>query len=93
MTPEELEQLKLEDGVRIHENTKVELEVYARENGQDPSSSRSCWSWRGTPTHANALQQVIEGDAVLRGPLQGQGHPGSLQHRRRGERTRWSSSS
>lgn len=29
-TDEGLEKLKLEDGVRIHENTKVELEVYAR---------------------------------------------------------------
>lgn len=31
-TPEELERLKLEDGVRIHENTRVELEMYARAN-------------------------------------------------------------
>jgi type III restriction enzyme len=30
-TPERLERLKLEDGVRIHEHTKVELEVYARQ--------------------------------------------------------------
>ena len=29
---EGLEKVKLEDGVRIHENTKVELEVYARNN-------------------------------------------------------------
>ena len=29
-----LEKLKLEDGVRVHENSKVELEVYARENGR-----------------------------------------------------------
>jgi type III restriction enzyme len=29
---DELERIKLEDGVRIHENTKVELEVYARQN-------------------------------------------------------------
>ena len=28
----QLEQLKLEDGVRVHEATKVDLEVYAREN-------------------------------------------------------------
>ncbi len=30
---EQLEQLKLEDGIRVHESTKVELEVYARQNG------------------------------------------------------------
>lgn len=29
---EGLEKVKLEDGVRIHESTKVELEVYARNN-------------------------------------------------------------
>ncbi|HSV74761.1 MAG TPA: DEAD/DEAH box helicase family protein [Chthonomonadales bacterium] len=29
---DELERIKLEDGVRIHEETKVELEVYARQN-------------------------------------------------------------
>jgi len=31
-TDEQLERLKLEDGVRIHENTKVELELYARQH-------------------------------------------------------------
>lgn len=31
-TPEEIEKIKLEDGVRVHENTKVELITYAREN-------------------------------------------------------------
>ncbi|MBU0676976.1 MAG: DEAD/DEAH box helicase family protein [Verrucomicrobia bacterium] len=30
-TEEQLEKLKLEDGIRIHEDTKVELEVYARQ--------------------------------------------------------------
>jgi type III restriction enzyme len=29
-----LEKLKLEDGIRVHENSKVELEVYARDNGK-----------------------------------------------------------
>jgi type III restriction enzyme len=32
-TPEEVERVKLEDGVRLHETTKVELLTYARENG------------------------------------------------------------
>src|SRR6266404_2676384 len=30
MSPEEIERLKLEDGVRLHEGVKVELETYAR---------------------------------------------------------------
>ena len=33
MSPEEIERLKLEDGVRLHESVKVELETYARESG------------------------------------------------------------
>ena len=33
MSPEEIERLKLEDGIRLHESIKVELETYARENG------------------------------------------------------------
>jgi len=33
MSPEEIEGLKLEDGVRLHESVKVELETYARESG------------------------------------------------------------
>lgn len=31
---DELERLKLEDGILVHEETKVELEVYAKENNQ-----------------------------------------------------------
>ncbi|MEQ1532836.1 MAG: DEAD/DEAH box helicase family protein [Sideroxydans sp.] len=31
MSPEEIERIKLEDGVRLHESVKVELETYARE--------------------------------------------------------------
>ena len=34
MSPEEIERLKLEDGVRLHESVKVELETYARESEQ-----------------------------------------------------------
>ena len=33
-TPARLEEIKLQDGIRLHENTKVELETYARQTGQ-----------------------------------------------------------
>ena len=33
MSAEAIEQLKLEDGIRLHESVKVELETYARETG------------------------------------------------------------
>ena len=32
MSLQEIERLKLEDGVRLHESVKVELETYARES-------------------------------------------------------------
>ncbi len=35
MSPGEIERLKLADGVRLHEQTRVLLETYARENGVD----------------------------------------------------------
>jgi len=35
-TPEEIEKTKREDGVRLHETTKIELLTYARENGVKP---------------------------------------------------------
>ena len=35
MSPQELERFKLEEGIRLHENTKVELEIYARETNRE----------------------------------------------------------
>ena len=69
-TPEGLEKVKLEDGVRIHENTKVELEVYARNN--DKPIVKPFMLVVATDTeHANALQQVIEGDEFFEGRYKG----------------------
>ena len=69
-SPEGLEKVKLEDGVRIHENTKVELEVYARNN--DKTIVKPFMLVVATDTaHANALQQVIEGDGFFEGRYKG----------------------
>ncbi len=69
-TPEGLEKVKLEDGVRIHENTKVELDVYARNN--DTFFVKPFMLVVATDTeHANALQQVIEGDEFFEGRYKG----------------------
>jgi len=67
---EGLEKVKLEDGVRIHENTKVELEVYARNNNQ-PIVKPFMLVVAQDTTHANALQQVIEADDFFEGRYQG----------------------
>jgi len=69
-TAEGLEKVKLEDGVRIHENTKVELEVYARNNDQ-PIVKPFMLVVAADTTHANALQEVIESDGFFEGRYQG----------------------
>jgi len=67
---EGLEKVKLEDGVRIHENTKVELEVYARNNDQ-PMVKPFMLVVAQDTTHANALQQLMEDDAFFEGRYKG----------------------
>ncbi len=83
MSPEEIERLKLEDGVRLHESVKVELETYARETEQ---SDRQTVPARDCARHdacGAALLELIQSDDFLRGTLQGQGDPGGLQQDRR----------
>jgi type III restriction enzyme len=63
---EGLEKVKLEDGVRIHENTKVELEVYARNNDK-PIVKPFMMVVATDTTHARALQQVIESETFFEG--------------------------
>ncbi len=67
---EGLEKIKLEDGVRIHENTKVELEVYARNNNKQIFKPFMLVVAQDT-THANALQQLMEDDAFFEGRYKG----------------------
>ncbi len=65
-----LERLKLEDGVRIHENTKVELEIYARENGRSIVKPFLLVIARDTE-HANSLMKIIEDETFFEGRYKG----------------------
>ena len=65
-----LERLKLEDGVRIHENTKVELEVYARESGV-PIVKPFMLVIARDVDHANALVTLMEDDTFFEGRYKG----------------------
>ena len=65
-----LERLKLEDGVRIHENTKVELEVYACQNGVPIVKPFMLVIAKDTD-HANALLKAIEDDSFFEGRYRG----------------------
>ena len=69
-TPEEIEKIKLEDGVRVHENTKVELMTYARENNVAVVKPFMLVIARDT-THAAQLLSLLESDNFYNGRYQG----------------------
>ena len=66
MTPEAIQQMKLEDGVRLHESVKVELETYARESNRAIVKPFVLVIARDT-THAGQLMQLIQSDAFFEG--------------------------
>ena len=63
-TPEEIEKIKLEDGMRLHETTKVELLTYARENEVKPVKPFMLVIARDT-THAGQLLALLESEAFF----------------------------
>lgn len=65
-----LERLKLEDGVRIHEATKAELEVYARQTGRHYVKPFILIVAEDT-AHADSLLQIIEGEKFFDGRYKG----------------------
>jgi type III restriction enzyme len=65
-----LEKLKLEDGVRVHENTKVELEVFARDNDRPIVKPFMLVVAKDTD-HANDLVKRIEDDSFFAGRYKG----------------------
>ena len=65
-----LERLKLEDGIRVHESVKVELETYARENAVPRVKPFMLVIAKDT-THAGELQATIEQDDFFEGRYQG----------------------
>ncbi len=70
MSPGEIERLKLEDGVRLHESVKVELETYARESGQRIVKPFLLVIARDT-AHAGELWKLIESDVFFEGRYKG----------------------
>ncbi len=70
MSVEELELLKLEDGVRLHESVKVDLETYARETNNTIIKPFVLVIARDT-THAAQLLQLIQSSAFFDGRYQG----------------------
>ncbi len=66
MTADQIEKMKLEDGVQLHEGVKVELDTYHRESGQRLVKPFLLVIARDT-THAAALQALIASDAFFGG--------------------------
>ncbi len=69
-TADEVEKIKLEDGVRLHETTKVELTTYARENDLRVVKPFMLVIARDT-THAGRLRELVESDAFHGGRYRG----------------------
>lgn len=65
-SPEAIQTMKLEDGVRLHESVKVDLETYARENGEKIVKPFVLVIARDT-THAAELMSLIQSDAFFKG--------------------------
>lgn len=70
VTPEQLEQIKLEDGIHYHEHVKVELDIYARDSGK-PLVHPFMLVVAQDTTHAKALREQIESDRFFGGRYKG----------------------
>jgi type III restriction enzyme len=66
MSPEEIERVKMEDGVRLHESVKVQLETYAREYDRDIVKPFVLVIARDT-THAKKLLDLIQSEDFFKG--------------------------
>ncbi len=66
MSKEAIEELKLSDGIRLHEQTKVQLETYARETNREIVKPFVLVIARDT-THAAQLKTLMESDDFFDG--------------------------
>jgi type III restriction enzyme len=66
MPPEEVERVKLQDGVRMHESTKVELKTYARTQGVKEVKPFMLVIARDT-THAGDLLAYLQSEGFFAG--------------------------
>lgn len=67
---DDLERLKLEDGIAVHEDTKAELEAYAANNGTHRVKPFMLIAAQDT-IHAESLKAIIESDDFFDGTYKG----------------------
>ena len=70
MSATALERLKLEDGIRLHESTKVDLDVYAQQNNVRKVKPFMLVIASDT-AHASAIVKLLEGDQFFEGRYKG----------------------
>lgn len=65
-TEDEMDRIKLEDGIRIHEDTKVALDIFSRDNNVAPVKPFVLVVAKDT-THAGKLKTLIQSNAFFDG--------------------------
>ena len=68
--PKELDLIKLEDGLRIHEDTKVALELYSRDSGKKLVRPFVLVVTKDTE-HAKEIKELMESDKFFKGSYRG----------------------
>ncbi|HSA32953.1 MAG TPA: DEAD/DEAH box helicase family protein [bacterium] len=63
---EDLDRIKIDDGIRIHEKTKLELEIYSRDNGVPYVKPFVLIVARDT-THSAAIKQYVQSPEFFKG--------------------------
>ncbi|MFH1798982.1 MAG: DEAD/DEAH box helicase family protein [Candidatus Omnitrophota bacterium] len=66
LAPEEVDLIKIEDGIRIHEDTKIELDIYARDNKCEMVKPFVLIVAKDTQ-HAGVLKSLIQSNAFFDG--------------------------
>lgn len=65
-TPEEIDRIKVLDGIRLHQDTKLKLEIFARDNGLSTVKPFVLVVTKNTD-HAEQIKQMIQADNFYNG--------------------------
>lgn len=69
-TPDEIEIIKLEDGITCHERTKLAIEMYAKQNGLHVVKPFILVACRDI-SHAKAVEELLQSDCIYHGKYRG----------------------
>ncbi len=69
-TPEEIEIIKLEDGITVHERTRLAIEMYAKQNGLPVVKPFILVACRDI-NHAKEIEDLLQSDRIYHGAYKG----------------------